>query len=370
MKTILTTCLVCLVTYPAYACAMFTVVEPDGEVYFANNEDYIKPGYVWFEPGKHEKLGRVNFGFDDRFVQGSMNERGLCFDAAALPEVPWSKDPNKKDIKNLIELIMERCGTVDEALAKFDEYNCQHLASGQFMFADATGASAVVTWDPRGRISIVKRKEPFLLITNDRLEWSGLRDERFVLADRMLRGGTASGVEGCAKVLSAIRQCGKDAYTSYSNVFDPKALQIHVYALGNYDEMRTFDLRAELEKGAHRFALKDLFSKGATLDEVLAMPRREYPTEITLAPQLLAKYAGTYACTEPAFKVDVTVDGVRGLLFHPEGQGTVGLKPESETGFRFRETFGTVTFKLGTDGVVEGMTVHRPGDVFLQRIAE
>ncbi len=354
----------------AHACAMFTVVSADGQVLFANNEDYIKPGYVWFVPGEKGKLGRVNVGFEDKFVQGSMNERGLCFDAAALPEVPWSPDPKKKDSKNLLELIMDRCGTVEEALAIFDEYNCKHLATGQFMFADATGASAVVTWDPRGHISIVQRTQPYLLNTNDRLAWSGLRDERFVLAERMLRKDAPPSVERCAEVLAAIRQCGKDAYTSYSNVFEPKTLQLHIYQLGDFENRVTFNLRDELDKGAHRTPVKDLFTSGPKLEEVLAMPRREYPTEVTLAPELLAKYAGTYTGTEPAFTVRITVDATRGLLFQPEGQRVVGLRPESDTGFRFRETFGTLTFKLRADGSVEGLTMHRPGDVFLRRTAE
>ena len=94
----------------AHPCAMFTLAR-NGLVLFANNEDYIKPGYVWFTPGEEGKYGRINFGFNDHFAQGSMNEAGLCFDAATVPEIPFEPDPSKKKVKNLPEKIMDECAT-------------------------------------------------------------------------------------------------------------------------------------------------------------------------------------------------------------------------------------------------------------------
>ena len=78
----------------ANACAMFSMVSGD-TVLMGNNEDYIKPGYIWFVPAEGETLGRVNFGFSDKFAQGSMNEKGLCFDAAVVGKVPYTPDPAK-----------------------------------------------------------------------------------------------------------------------------------------------------------------------------------------------------------------------------------------------------------------------------------
>lgn len=351
----------------AQACAMFTVAS-EGQVYFANNEDYVSPGVIWFVPAKKGRLARVNLGFDDDFAQGSMNERGLCFDCAALPKVPWEPDPAKKDTDNLLDLIMDRCGTVEEALAMFDEYNCEHLASGNFMFTDAGGACAVVTWDPRGHMSTVRRTGGHLLNTNDRLEWSGLRDQRYVLADRMLCAMPAPEVGACRDTLAAIRQCGKAAFTSYSNIFEPKSLKIHLFNLGNFGELVTLDLREELSKGARTVALKDLFKDSPAVDEVRAMAPRAYATEITLGAAVLDRYVGQYQVEQPAVTVEIALDGGRGLLFKIAGQPAAALYPESETAFRFRETFGTLDFQVGASGAVEGFMLHRPGDSFAQRI--
>ena len=43
------------------------------------------------------------------------------------------------------------------------EYNCKYLAGGQFMLADATGASIVVTWLPDSGLNIVRREGEWVL---------------------------------------------------------------------------------------------------------------------------------------------------------------------------------------------------------------
>lgn len=343
----------------AHACAMFTI--SDGEtVYFANNEDATSAGEVWFVPADEGRLGRVNLGWDD-FTQGSMNEAGLCFDAAALPKVPYTPDPQKKDTKNLLELIMHRCHSVEEAMAMFEQYNCAHLADGQFMFADATGAAAVVTWDPAGRLSIVRKQGGYQLITNDRLECSGLRDERFALADRLLRAASRPSHELCTQVLEQIHQEGKDAFTTYSNVFEPKSRTIHLYRFADYSTSLRFSLPEELAKGPRKVALKDLFPKGVGISEYRARPRRVIPSEINLAPGVLATFVGVYKATNPDVELVVTLrEGL--LYFSANGQRAVEIFPESESAFRFRESFGTLTFTRDAGGKITGLTIHRPGD--------
>lgn len=351
----------------AGACSMFSVAQGD-TVYFANNEDFPSTGQITFLPGKGARLGRVNLSLADGFVQGSMNERGLCFDCAALPKVAWTRDPTKKDTKNLIELIMDSCGTVDEALAKFDEYNCTHLADGQFMFADASGASAVVTWDPPGKFSVVRRERPYLLITNDRVAWSGLRDPRFVLADRVLSAAPVIDLNTCKTALGVMRQHGPAVFTSYSNIFEPKSRQIHLFNLGNFDEELALDLGAELAKGRRTMPLAGLFQHSPALETITAMPQTTYDTEIRVPSETLAAFVGTYKANDADVTVVVTLDPDKGLLLAAAGQRAVGLMPESEADFRFRETFGTVTFERDASGRVSGMTMHRPGNAHLTRM--
>lgn len=367
-RILLLTLLVLASASIAHACSMFTAVQGD-TVYFANNEDYPSTGKIAFVPGKGKRLGRVNLSLADGFVQGSMNERGLCFDCAALPKVPWTRDPAKKDTKNLIEQIMDTCGTVDEALAQFDRYNCTHLADGQFMFADASGASAIVTWNPDGQFSVVRREKAYQLMTNDRVAWSGLRDQRFVLADRILSQAPVLDLDTCKAALGAMRQHGPAVYTSYTNIFEAKTGTIHLFNLGNLDEVRTYTLHDELAKGARTMALGELFDHSPPLDTITAMPQTVYHTEIPLPEATLRAYVGTYQATNPDVTLSVTHDTAKGLLFSAGGQRAVGLMPESETSFRFRESFGTVTFERDASGQVTGLTLHRPGNAHARRVS-
>lgn len=340
------------------ACAMFTWVSGD-MVLMGNNEDYIKPGYIWFVPAEDGKLGRVNFGFDDKFAQGSMNEKGLCFDAAVVAEIPWEPDPLKQDTKNLLEVIMDTCGTVTEALALFDTYNSKHLSGGQFMFADATGDAAVVTWLPEKGLSVVRRTGEYLMNTNTRLEYSQYRCERYVLAERVLKAGTPS-VEHARDALDSIHQEGEGAFTSYSNVYDLKKRLVHVYNLANYDEVVTFDLAEELAKGPHRTALSKVFKNSPSLREIRKLPPRTYDTRVEVPSEILAALAGKYEVMAGKAVVQIEVEDGGLRMIPPDGKGA-HLFPESETKFRIVEG-GQVTFTFSEDGAVSGFIMHRNGD--------
>ncbi len=351
----------------AAACAMFTIANDD-IVLMGNNEDYIKVGHIWFVPGSKKRYGRVNVGFDDGFAQGSMNDAGLCFDAAALPPVPYTPDDAKKTPNNLINKIMDECATVDEAIAYFERFNCTHLANAQFMFADKSGASAVITWAPENRLSIVKRTAPYQLITNNRLEFSGYRCERFVLADRMLSKAAAPSVDLARDVLKQIHQRGEGAFTSYSTVYDLKAGKIHLYNLANFDEVVTLDLRTELEKGKQSHAMVDLFEESPALASIRDDARVVYETRIDLTESQLQRLAGEYRVKTDDQQFSFTI-AVRdaGLAFVLDGQEDALMYPESETLFRFVKG-GQASFELASDGSVSAMILHRNGDHRASRV--
>lgn len=351
------------------ACSILTLRDAD-TVLMGNNEDWLEPGVVWFVPGKRGRYGRVNFGFDDDFAQGSMNEKGLSFDAAALGEVPWSPDPDKRTPRNLVEKIMNECATVAEALEYFERYNTPFLKNSQFLFADATGDSAVVAWLPETGLSIERIEGSHQVITNTRVEASEYRCRRYVRAERMLAEQAEASVEGVASVLSAVRQWG-EAFTSYSTIYDLKRRQVHVYDLGNFDEKITLDLAQELEKRPPTRALRDLFANSPDLEEIRARPQRQdFGTRAEISTELLEKYAGTYSPpSAPEVRVQVIRDG-DGLRVENPGQPTARLVAESETSFRIVPDRGQVTFRVGADGRVEGLTLHKQIDVWAERVDE
>lgn len=128
------------------ACSVLYYVDSTtGKVYFVNNEDYwydVK-AYIQIEPKSKKKLARLWYGWD-KFAQGGINEAGLVFDAAVIPEqkkIPGYHNPRS----NLGDKILAKCSTVEEALA-FLEKRRIALNRSHMMIGDKTGKAVIVEW--------------------------------------------------------------------------------------------------------------------------------------------------------------------------------------------------------------------------------
>lgn len=372
MKRLLSTLFCCvLLSQPwssAKACSIFTVVR-DGQVLMGNNEDALSPGVVWFEPASEGKFGRVNVGFDDAFAQRSMNEKGLSFDGAALARVPWEADPNKPTPENLIEIIMNECATVNEAIEYFEQQNCTHLAVAQIMFADATGDSAVITWLPGKGLSVVRIEGDHQVVTNNRLEQSRYRDQRYVRAEQELVNRPDASLQTMAAVMEAVHQRGSGAFTTYSTVYDLKKKKIFIYNLANFEEVVEFDVLKELKKGRNLYKTRSLFENSPGMSTLKkAKQRTVFDTRITLSREVLDSYAGAYApndTPDAQFTVERAGKGLR--VINPP-QPDALLFAESETMFRIKPDRGQVSFTLDQDGKVTGLTLHREIDLHATRV--
>lgn len=364
------------------ACTVFCVVR-DGQVLFCNNEDFTKPGYLWFVPAAKGRFARVNLGFDDRFAQGSMNERGLAFDSTALDAVPWTANPDKETPRNLIERIMNECANVAEALAYFDRFNCSHIAAGQFLFADATGDAAVVAWLPETGLSVTRLgrergagASDHLLVTNTRLAMSGYRCQRFVRAEQLLAAAPSTRLTDLAPVLDAVHQRGPGGFTSYSNIFDLRTRKIYLFNLANYREVVALDLTEELAKrgAAQPRPLATLFKNSPTLDDLRAGEQRTtWETRVELTPAQLDKCVGTYSPEQDA-KIKIRVRRADGgvLLVENPGQPVATLLPESSSTFRIAPDRGQVTFVFSDPAAAQssGLILHKARDLKAVRVRE
>ena len=354
--------------HAAQACAIFTVVR-DGQVWMGNNEDYILPGVIWFIPGKRDRLGRVNVGFKTDFAQGSMNEKGLCFDGAAVAEVPWEADESKPSPKNLVEEVMNECATVAEVIERFREKNCRQLANGQIMFADATGDSAVIAWLPGKGLSIQRGNGADQVVTNTRLEASGYRGQRFVRAEQILAQQKGAGLDTVVAVMDGIHQRGPGAFTSYSTAYDLKNRKVYLYQLADYEHVVEFDVLAELAKKPKKYVIADLFDSGTILEDVKAgEQRQEWDTRVTLDTETLDRYTGVYT-PDIASGVQFSIkrDGDELRVINP-GQPDAILYAESETLFRLKPDRGQVSFQLDASGEVMGLTLHKQVDLVAKRV--
>jgi len=80
------------------SCTTF-VAQINETVLFGNNEDFNNPEtYIWTVPSSDDGYGGVYLGYQFGKPQGGINEKGLAFDALALPEVSLDPHPELPSI--------------------------------------------------------------------------------------------------------------------------------------------------------------------------------------------------------------------------------------------------------------------------------
>ncbi len=257
-------CLLGLAGTPAYTCTIITMAR-GGRILIGNNEDWTDSRTrMWIVPASAGQYGRVLFGFENRFIQGGINEHGLFYDANALDPTGWKPDPGKPLFEDTFEkpigdYILAHCATVAEAINFFRTYSA-YLGGGKFVFADAKGESAVVEW-AQGSDRITKREGYYQISTNIP-QWNivpgKVTDKRYNIAEKVILGRGDVSLDTMRAALSATHQ--EWAFpTIYSYICDLKTLTVHVYQFHNFEDPFVLDLRAELAKGAREYDLSSLF---------------------------------------------------------------------------------------------------------------
>lgn len=183
-----------------FNCTSFQAKQSEGDGYwYGRNYDYYKnPTLVTIS---HPKKGYASIGVSDMSHIGygldklpakflsrinclaaiyapvdGINEKGLCTSIMALPRQASQQDTEKHDVGTsmIMRLWLDRCATVEEALALLETVDVRHdalVGAGyHYMVADATGACVVVEFDKDDAWkTIVVRKDPAehaMLVTN------------------------------------------------------------------------------------------------------------------------------------------------------------------------------------------------------------
>lgn len=167
------------------SCTIFSASLGD-KVLFGNNEDYYKPRtYLWTDPATDDNYGCIYLGFKDYSHQGGINEKGLCFDANALPRSKINPHPELMPPPSYMPpyenyaiwapvLILRKAATVDEAIEIATKYQRKNWypKSGfiryQLNFADASGDAVVISVDENGELAFTRKNEgeSYLISTN------------------------------------------------------------------------------------------------------------------------------------------------------------------------------------------------------------
>lgn len=260
-----------------------------GKVLFGNNEDYHVPDtYIWTEPAEEGQLGCLYLGFKDYAHQGGINEKGLCFDANALPAAPLnphSELPAAPRYPAPFEaytmwapvMMLRKAATVEEVIqlaVQYQRENWYPISGGlkyQLNFADATGDGVVISVDESGELFFTRKKpeDRYLISTNfnranpdNALEYPCVRYEK---TQQMLDGLSSDAdftPDFVKNILEAVHQEGLFSRTLYSNIFDLTAGKLYLYHGHQYDEEVVLDIAAELAKEAYVKPIEELFSEG------------------------------------------------------------------------------------------------------------
>jgi len=249
----------------AWGCTVFTMSQ--GEVVlFAGVENenarWLDKVACYFVPpnGEKKEYGYFYFYYNGN-IAGGLNEKGLCFDIAGVPEHPT--DMGSRSPSNYPLTLLTKCATVDEAVALLKTNYWMGFPENHLMIADASGASVILEW-LKDKLYVYKKKPAYqvmtnYLITDPTCTYGPYPCPRERRATDMLKSGKPT-----VKLFTGILEAVKFAafMPLYSYVYDLKAKKIYVYYSTNYDQPITFDLMKELEKGKQSFVLAELAAEG------------------------------------------------------------------------------------------------------------
>ena len=95
-----------------------------------------------------------------------MNDQGLFIDGNALSPTGWKAVEGKERYSgHIINDILAKCATCEDAAKLFESYNFPALARAKFPIADRNGASIIVEWGQE-KLQIVKRTGDYQISTN------------------------------------------------------------------------------------------------------------------------------------------------------------------------------------------------------------
>ena len=202
-----------------------------------------------------------------------INEKGLCTSIMALPKQASQQATDKHDVGTTIimRLWLDRCATVEEALALLETVDVRHdttVGSGyHYMVADANGDCAVVEFDKEdGWKTMIVRKDPeaeYMLVTNHLLSEKYYTTEpdiavgnphskswwRYETATAYLDGHNGKlTLEEAQECLAQVHwkdllwEDGTVEDTQYSNVYDQKNITLSLRNWNTYETTNFFSL--------------------------------------------------------------------------------------------------------------------------------
>jgi hypothetical protein len=241
----------------------------------------------------------------------------------------------------------------------------------QWIFGDATGASAIIEGD-----AILPRQGDCQIVTNFRQSifpsGKGYDCGRYKIASARLQAVPEPTLDEFRRILAATHSEGQDV-TLYSYIADLTQGLVYLYHFHNFENVVVFDLRKELAKGRHVYDLPDLFPKTDAAEGFAYRARQELTAKKTARvdkhfdARTYPEYSGRYVIVTPEIlaRQSITVSAGSGqLYFHLKNGGGWEVLPDSATSF-FLLGYGgmefSCRFRQDTASMVNGLLMEGAG---------
>jgi hypothetical protein len=265
-------------------------------------------------PASEGQFGRIYLGAEGGQGIGSfinttgMNDQGLWYGSTSLYD--GEAMPVRNDIKNyynkptlnvdLVQRVMEVCGTVDEVIGYFSRYYYP-VWNGHHLFVDRTGNSVIIEFGEKD-VVFVRRRGDHQVMTNfpnaDTLNARWYNCYRYKMADCMLTETQNISTDFFRSVCDAVHLGGKNP-TSLSTVYDVTTGDLYVYYFHNYEEVLVFNVYEELAKGEKYYVLPDYFRQ--TKANYPTRGESVGPSSVTFSWNGNAEGYDLYYSTDPTF---------------------------------------------------------------------
>jgi hypothetical protein len=252
-------------------------------VLFGNSEDssenhplYENPDgtVIWFLSNSTDGFGMMQIGWywQETHIsyQGGINEYCLCYDSTAIPDIDLNNHPEKpynRQSNYLWSDILRKCKNVSDAISYISQYNFETMGFQPFL-TDTNGNSVIISPNFEGELSFTYQgiNNGFLVQTNfNRIHpeshYGSYPCSRYEKAKRMLskiENEENLTMEYFKSILDAVHQTSIEAYTPYSNIFNPKTKMVYLFYASQFYEIVELNLTHELSLGSHEYRLCDL----------------------------------------------------------------------------------------------------------------
>lgn len=281
-----------------FNCTSFQAKQAEGDGYwYGRNYDYYKnPTLVTISHPKKgyasiacSDMSHIGYGLDKLPAKFSsrvnclaaiyapvdgINEKGLCTSIMALPKQASQQNTAKHDVgaTMIMRLWLDRCATVEEALALLETVDVRHDASVgagyHYMIADATGHCVVVEFDKddNWKTILVRKSDDAncMLVTNHLLNPKHYTTEPDIAVgnphsyswDRYEKAGSYLSEHQGILTFAQAQECLALVHwvdlpipgdqvedTQYSNVYDQQNLTLALRNWNDYENTRYFSLK-------------------------------------------------------------------------------------------------------------------------------